>query len=225
MGEEPKDLAAEKSLKKYDESWKNYAEAFAQPLQGNGLLSRFVSNPAVTGAYAESWVRSIIRSMLGHRFRISTGAVVKSSDYLKDHKIPQCDIIIWDPSELPAVFESGEFALVPWFSARAIIEVKRTISSVPKLDGQLGGLKNCLKDYGPILGVVIQHGQPLFSTETLAPDWFKSYKYDISRPAFDHTKKSPVTRLLDLEGKPDTEGIMVFIYFLAQVAGHSRATI
>jgi len=41
------------------EYWERYAEAFAIPLRGNGLLGTFVSNPAVTGAYAEAWVRSL----------------------------------------------------------------------------------------------------------------------------------------------------------------------
>ena len=30
-----------------------------------------------------------------------------------------------------------------------------------------------------------------------------------------------MTRLLDTKNVPDTNGIMAFIYFLAQVAGHS----
>src|SRR5437879_2959525 len=109
-----------------DEYWKLYAQAFAQPFQANALFSNFVTNPAVTGAYAEEYVRSMIKGMLGHRFRISTGAVIRSQDKTRAASVPQCDVIVWDPSELPAIFESGEFALVPLFSVRAVIEVKRT---------------------------------------------------------------------------------------------------
>ena len=75
--------------------WEAYAEAFSQPLQANGLLGRFVTNPDVTGAYGEAWIRSITRQMLGLKFRISTGAVTRSADpargSLKD--VPQCDLM------------------------------------------------------------------------------------------------------------------------------------
>src|SRR5271167_3978705 len=87
----------------WTEYWDAYAKAFAQPLQANSLLSRFVTNSNVTGAYGEAWVRSMTRNMLGHRFRISTGAVIKSSDKDRGLDIPQCDLIVWDPSELPAI--------------------------------------------------------------------------------------------------------------------------
>ena len=94
-----------------DEYWDLYARAFGQPLQANGLFSGFVKNPHVTGAYAEAWIRSMTRSMLGHRFRISTGAVIRACDKKRSGHVPQCDLIVWDPSEMPAIFESGDFAL------------------------------------------------------------------------------------------------------------------
>lgn len=37
--------------------WEDYAESFIQPIRANGLVSRFVTNPAVTGAYAEAGLR------------------------------------------------------------------------------------------------------------------------------------------------------------------------
>lgn len=109
--------------------WNLYARAFAQSLGANSLLSSFVTNPNVTGAYAEAWIRSMARNMLGHRFRISTGAVIRSCDNIPSRglsKVSQCDLIVWDPSEMPAIFECSEFALVPLFATRAVIEVKRT---------------------------------------------------------------------------------------------------
>jgi hypothetical protein len=112
-----------------DEYWDLYAQAFTRSLQANGLLSCFVTNQNVTGAYAEAWIRSMTRNMLGHRFRISTGAVIRSCDHLPSRrlsKVSQCDLIVWDPSEMPVIFECSEFALVPLFATRAIIEVKRT---------------------------------------------------------------------------------------------------
>ena len=109
--------------------WNLYARAFAQSLGANSLLSSFVTNPNVTGAYAEAWIRSMARNMLGHRFRISTGAVIRSCDNIPSRglsKVSQCDLIVRDPSEMPAIFECSEFALVPLFATRAVIEVKRT---------------------------------------------------------------------------------------------------
>jgi hypothetical protein len=48
-----------------------------------------------TGTYAEAWLRSMVRSMLGLRFRISTGAVIRATGKTGD--VPQCDLIVWDP--------------------------------------------------------------------------------------------------------------------------------
>jgi hypothetical protein len=192
------------------EYWDAYAQAFAQPLQANGLLSRFVKNPNVTGSYAEAWVRSMTRNMLGHRFRISTGAVVRATDKIRDLSVPQCDLIVWDPSEMPAIFESAEFALVPLFAARAIIEVKRT-GEVAELAEQLNERRKLLPHLGPVLGVLINHPQPLFGSRDATPGWLA--EHDDGEPR--------ITRLLDGNETPDTNGSMAFIYFLAQVAGHT----
>jgi len=192
------------------EYWKAYAQAFAQPIQADGLLSHFVTNPNVTGAYAEAWVRSTTRNMLGSRFRISTGAVIRACDRGRELSVPQCDLIVWDPSEMPAIFESAEFALVPLFSVRAIIEVKRR-GSKGTLAKQLKERQQLLPNLrGPVLGVVINHPRPLFDQECTA-NWL----------AERNTMEPPITRMLDADNSPDTDGIMAFIYFLAQVAGHS----
>lgn len=195
------------------EHWEAYARAFAQPIQADGLLSRFVKNPNVTGDYAEAWVRSLTRNMLGYRFRISTGAVIRASDKVR---VPQCDLIVWDPSEMPAIFESTEFALVPLCAARAIIEIKRSIRKIDGLAQELKERRQLLPDWyplptsRPVLGVVIKHPRPLFSQECKS-NWL----------AERNTMEPPITRLLDGDNKPDTGGIMAFIYFLAQVAGHN----
>jgi hypothetical protein len=201
--------------------WDAYAEAFAQPLQANGLLTKFVTNPNVTGAYAEAWVRSMTKNMLGRRFRISTGAVIRPADAIRGRaKVPQCDLIVWDPSEMPAIFESGEFALVPFFAARAIIEIKRT--GKKKLAKQLMERRELLPAFGPILGVVINHPQPLFKGEC-TPDWLKHFESQPGRSPtrYNTAMEPPMTRLRS--GRiPDTDGIMAFIYFLAQVAGYTN---
>ena len=196
------------------EHWQAYAEAFAQPLQSNGFVSRFVTNPNVTGAYAEAWIRATVRNMLAHRFRISTGAVIRPTDsYRGLGTVPQCDLIVWDPSELPGIFEYGEFALVPLAATRAIIEIKRTLPARQDLLDQLRARRKLLPSLEPLLGVVVSHSTPLFDREC-KPDWFSEPRPD-----------PPITRLLDDDNRPDTDGILAFIYFLAQVAGHGRIVV
>ena len=89
--------------------WTRYAEAFATPLQSNGLLGTFISNPAVIGAYAEAWVPSLAAAMVSN-LSISTGAVIRTTDVVqkRDRRlIPQSDLILWDPSEMPALSRSA----------------------------------------------------------------------------------------------------------------------
>jgi hypothetical protein len=95
-----------------DNYWKRFAEAFAQPLQSNGLLGSFISNPCVTGAYAEAWVQWIAQQMVTN-LTISTGAITRTSDSRSDlRSLPQIDLLLWDHTELPALFCAGNFALV-----------------------------------------------------------------------------------------------------------------
>ena len=162
----------------WNDHWQAYAEAFAQPLQSNGLVSKFVTNPVVTGAYAEAWIRSIARGMLGGRFRISTGAVVRSGDARRGlDKVRQCDLIVWDPSDLPGLFECGDFSLVPYAAVRAVVEVKRRVRSVPELVTDLRERSPLVPTYR-VLGIVASHSKPLFkgecrptgfSTHTISP--------------------------------------------------------
>jgi len=193
--------------------WKNYAQAFSHPFTSNGLLGKFVNNPNVTGAYAESWLRSIAASMLT-QFRISTGTIIRPSDRARGElSNPQCDLIIWDPSELPAIFEQGDFAIVPNFSARAIVEIKRTCSNINDLREQLKvRQKYLLHEFkANILGVVVSHDKPLFENE-VNPEWLKE-RGEKDEP--------PITRLLDkATNEPDHNGVFAFIFFLSQVAGH-----
>jgi hypothetical protein len=116
---------------------------------------------------------------------------------------------------VPAIFEAGEFALVPNFAARAIIEVKRS-GRKGALAADLTKRRNLL--VGPyqdsLLGIFIRHAHPLFD-DRYEPDtnWVEEHWQEkISEP--------PITRLFDAAGNPDTKGIMAFVYFLARVAGH-----
>ena len=154
--------------------WKNFADAFTHPLKANGLLSKFVTNTAVTGAYAEAWIKFIAKSML-RQFNISTGSVIQPTDKSRGLRaIPQCDIIIWDSSAFPALFEQGDFALVHHTSVRAIIEVKRSCTKVSTFQKQLEKLQERIRASHllstNVLGVVVSHSEPLFLERDLHYD-------------------------------------------------------
>lgn len=196
--------------------WQRFAEAFAAPLRANGQLSAFIANPAVTGAYAEAWFRSLLLPLLPN-LRISTGAIIRTSDELtqKDLKtLPQSDIIIWDPAELPALFATADFALIHAQAARGIIEVKRTADSPKAMQPQLEKQRKRLltEHRRNVLGVVLSAPRPLHDV-TIEPEW-------VSR--LSATGPVPVVRLLDADSAAaDADGIFALIYFLRHVSRHS----
>ena len=195
----------------WKQHWADFADAFAHPLKANGLFSKFVTNPDVTGAYAEAWVRSMVKSMLP-QYRVSTGAIVRATDQFRGTRdVPQCDLIIWNPSELPALFEQETFALVPYHSARAIVEIKRTSTDIDGAKEQLKKLQKCLlhERRMNVLGVVVSHNKSLFEAE-VDPDWLsKRTRYD----------EPLITRLLSEDStEPDVDGIFSLIYFLSHIA-------
>jgi hypothetical protein len=195
----------------WKEYWDNYAKAFAYPLTANGLVGKFVANPAVTGAYAEAWIRSMAASMLP-RYRISSGAVLRPSDPRGGlRRVPQCDLIIWDPSELPALFEQGDFALVPWWSVRALVEIKRSIGNTNQIRKQLGRLRErLLQEYRRnVLGVVVSHRSPLFEGE-VNERWLSDPRWNDELPVIRLLSQNPL--------EVDTDGVLAFVYFLAQIA-------
>ena len=192
--------------------WQSYADAFIAPLKSSELLRQFVANSNVTGLYAEAWMRSIAHIMLP-QFRISTGAVIRPSDQTKDLKsVLQCDLIVWDPSQLPAILEQGDFALVPTHSVRAIIEIKRTCSNIGDLVKQLEDRRELLRIdcRQNLLGVVVENSKPLFSGD-VNPEWLKHPTWQ---------SECATVSLLSSDMKPHTNDIMAYIYFLSQVAGH-----
>jgi hypothetical protein len=203
------------NLTKMQEFWKDYATAFAHPLTSNGILGKFVRNQNVTGAYAEVWVKSLTRSML-HNYRISTGTIIRISDRMSKQPNPQCDMIIWSPAELPALFEKDDFALVPIHSARAIIEVKRTCDHIADFQQQLQERQKALfyeyRKY--VLGVVVSHKTPLFQY-SVEENWVNH---------LDSKSQPAITRLLDKKtNQVDPNGVFAFIFFLSQVAWLDKA--
>lgn len=78
------------------------------------------------GAYAESIVRGIVRDNVAP-LRVSTGGVVSFDLCSGSEPVPQIGTIVWHPTPLPAIFESGDFALVDVNSCLGVIEIKRSM--------------------------------------------------------------------------------------------------
>lgn len=208
----------EKLPKDIKDYWIQFAEAFIAPLRRNELLGNFVSNPSVTGAYAEAWVHSLVATMISN-LSVSTGAVIRTTDIEQRRdrrRVPQSDLILWDPTEMPPLFQSGNFALIHTQAARAIIEIKRTLPNTEELQKQLQKQKmRLLNEYKRnVLAVVVAHRRPLFG-EGLEPDWVPKQTGDGVR----------IARLLDSRTyDPDPDGIFALIYFLSYVARQSKTT-
>lgn len=103
-------------------------------LQPPQALKEFTSNSAVVGAYIEAHVRKLVRRYLAP-IRVSTGAVIDLAQSPGSNKIPQLDTIAWIPNPAPAVFEVGEFALVPRSSCLGLLEVKSSVYNDEALNG------------------------------------------------------------------------------------------
>jgi hypothetical protein len=210
----PEDMPADDLPAYWHKFWELYADSFIAPLKPNDSLGNFVRNPSITGPYAEAWIRAMARNMLP-QFRISTGAVLRPSDLERNLKsVAQCDLIVWNPSELPAIFEQGDFALVPTHSVHAIIEIKRSCSSFRALANQLEVRRKLLqpKSRRNLLGVIVNHSGPVFPGES-KPNWLADARWN---------RDFPIVALLSNHATPNTSDIMAFIYFLAQIAGHNE---
>jgi hypothetical protein len=70
--------------------------------------------------------------------------------------LPQIDLLLWDHTELPALFSVGNFALVHTQAARAIIEVKRSVKTgVEEIREQLHRQRRrLLPEYGRMFCVL-----------------------------------------------------------------------
>jgi hypothetical protein len=83
-------------------------------------------NPALVGGYVEGAVRSLIRRYL-LPLRTCHGAVIDQENIPAAKDLPQLDVIAWTPLPVPAVFEAGEFAVVPRGSSVGVLEVKSSL--------------------------------------------------------------------------------------------------
>lgn len=115
-------MAIDPAMKEY---WRAYADELVDRLTANGRIDNFTKNSALIGAYAEASVSKLIRGTVAP-FRCSVGSVI-GGDFGPKSDLRQLDLIIWDPTPLPPIFEEGDFALVPYQSVLGVLEVKRSL--------------------------------------------------------------------------------------------------
>jgi hypothetical protein len=94
----------------------------AHELTAHETIRDFVgSNSDLIGKYAEASVRSFIARVVSP-LKVSTGTIIYEGNIKT--KLPQLDVIVWSPAPVPAVFENGDFAIVPRGSAHGFLEIK-----------------------------------------------------------------------------------------------------
>jgi len=134
-------------------------------------LKAFTTNPDVVGDYVEAGVRQFVRRYLAP-IRVCRGAVIDQEQTPGSKRIPQIDTIAWIPGPAPAVFEVGEFALVPRSSCLGILEVKSSAYNVQALEDRTepdfvnsitAELEDGLGREGPIRGAMESFGMGVVS--------------------------------------------------------------
>ena len=97
-------------------------------------LKEFTNNSDIVGDYVEAGVRQFVRRYLAP-IRVSTGGVIDQAQSPGGH-IDQLDTIAWIPGPVAAIFEIGDFGLVPRSSCLGILEIKSSAytGAVDKLE-------------------------------------------------------------------------------------------
>lgn len=111
-----------------NEYWKLYANQFIEGLTANKSITRFTKNPAIIGAYAEASIVNLITDFV-NPLRCSTGSIITPALFNSQVKLQQLDLIIWNPTPLPAIFDNAGFALVPEQCVHGVLEIKRSVYS------------------------------------------------------------------------------------------------
>lgn len=123
------------------------AEQLVSRLAPNDSIKKFTSNSAVIGAYAEASLRGFIETVVTP-LRVCTGAVIDEKLCSDSDTVPQIDTIIWSPCPSPAIFQAGDFGLVPRSSCFGVMEIKRS---------------NYSSDVGKKIAKVVERGYELVS--------------------------------------------------------------
>src|SRR5262245_11742275 len=190
----------------------------AHELTAHDKIRAFVGrHPDLIGDYAEASTRDFI-SRVVTPLKVSTGTILYEGNVGK--KPPQLDAIVWSPNPVPAIFEGGNFAIIPRGSAHGYLEIKsKTYSSkvgqdiAEKLAYEEELIKPHLKEHYPdlkgpagALGVVCLATRPDKKLRQLVEE-----------------KRAVI--LLDMDNgevKPNPGGIWTLVNFLTMVRFRAR---
>jgi hypothetical protein len=150
--------------------------------------------------------------------KVSTGGVVSFEMCGSGATVPQIDTIIWHPTPLPAIFESGEFSLIDRNCCLGVLEIKRSMYSGvgEKLAALLGreGELTCWLDNWDLnqktaLGVIClqQEGQ----------------KDDRVEALLEEERAVVLLRQKDGEIVPDRDGLFRLVNFLGLMRRRAAA--
>ena len=188
----------------------------AHELTAHQRLREFLGHhPTLIGAYAEASVHGFIERVVAP-LRVSTGTIIYEGNY--GQIPPQLDAIIWAPMVAPAIFESGNFAVIPRGNALAFLEVKAS-----NYNGKVGAtIEEKLSHAGdliwPDLPVAFQPTAIGVVCVRLA---------DRADPALDKlvAERRAVVLMEDRDGRfePCPGGIWALVSFLLRVRHHARA--
>jgi len=101
---------------------KQLAPQIVAEIQTAAEIKKFTNNTEIIGQYVEASVRQFVRRYLSP-IRVSTGGVI-DQEQIPGGRIPQLDTIAWIPGPVAAIFEVGDFGLVPRSSSLGILEIK-----------------------------------------------------------------------------------------------------
>jgi hypothetical protein len=115
------------------------AEQIGARMASIAHFKSFSNHQLLKGLYAEACVRDLIKSFV-FPLRVSRGTILHEGN-AGGNSAQEIDAIIWQASPLPALFEAGDFAVVPRGSAVGYLEVKRG-----NYNGEVGlGIQGVLK--------------------------------------------------------------------------------
>lgn len=194
------------------------AQQLARKIVPGEEIKPFVGNdPNLVGAFAEEQVREFVRATVSP-LQVSHGAVIRAESHGSGERLKQLDTIIWTPNPLPALFQVGEFALVPWENSMGVLEIKSSeykVEVVEKIDDlsamtyelTCGRPRPQQRGIPSVLGVIVLNRHQVSATAL--------------RPLVEEHKAVVLMDWKDEKPRVNDEALLTFVNFLAGI--RSRA--
>jgi len=154
------------------------------------------------GRYKEKLLANVLEEYIPNKYQVGTGFVLFAHQASEErsskpgfdrlnmgsHSVSkQCDIIIYDASELPVVFKDHDFVIVRPESVKAIIEVKGSVNK-KAVDKTLDSFYDFGKKWHACQSFYAEHGQQLSRAPLLYAMCWDISKNKQGKPVTDGTK-------------------------------------